>query len=142
MEMYLSHHGVKNQQWGVRNGPPYPIRDPFKKARLMTGKLDPEEYIRAKELKRVYKDGITLPGKEKEYVYQLFDNNLSDEERKKAIVFCNSQYYTYKAINLGHNNYTIIDKYGINNRKVQDEILNDVLTEVIGVNWEDYDEPV
>lgn len=23
--MYLMHHGVKGQQWGVRNGPPYPI---------------------------------------------------------------------------------------------------------------------
>ena len=24
---YLAHHGVKGQQWGVRNGPPYPIED-------------------------------------------------------------------------------------------------------------------
>lgn len=24
---YLKHHGVKGQQWGVRNGPPYPIED-------------------------------------------------------------------------------------------------------------------
>lgn len=23
----LEHHGVKGQQWGVRNGPPYPIED-------------------------------------------------------------------------------------------------------------------
>lgn len=23
---FLEHHGVKNQKWGVRNGPPYPIR--------------------------------------------------------------------------------------------------------------------
>ena len=23
----LSHHGVKGQEWGVRNGPPYPIED-------------------------------------------------------------------------------------------------------------------
>ena len=22
---YLAHHGVKGQQWGLRNGPPYPI---------------------------------------------------------------------------------------------------------------------
>ena len=25
MNNYLSHHGVKGQQWGVRHGPPYPI---------------------------------------------------------------------------------------------------------------------
>lgn len=27
MSNYLVHHGVKGQQWGVRNGPPYPIED-------------------------------------------------------------------------------------------------------------------
>lgn len=25
--MYLMHHGVKGQKWGVRNGPPYPLKD-------------------------------------------------------------------------------------------------------------------
>ena len=25
--MYLMHHGIKGQKWGVRNGPPYPIED-------------------------------------------------------------------------------------------------------------------
>ena len=24
---YLAHHGIKGQQWGVRNGPPYPLKD-------------------------------------------------------------------------------------------------------------------
>lgn len=28
---YLMHHGVKGQQWGVRNGPPYPIETGYKK---------------------------------------------------------------------------------------------------------------
>ena len=27
MEYELYHHGIKGQQWGVRNGPPYPIED-------------------------------------------------------------------------------------------------------------------
>lgn len=25
MEYYIAHHGTKGQQWGVRNGPPYPL---------------------------------------------------------------------------------------------------------------------
>ena len=24
---YLTHHGIKGQKWGVRNGPPYPLKD-------------------------------------------------------------------------------------------------------------------
>lgn len=25
---YLAHHGIRGQQWGVRNGPPYPLKNP------------------------------------------------------------------------------------------------------------------
>lgn len=25
---YLAHHGIKGQHWGVRNGPPYPLKPP------------------------------------------------------------------------------------------------------------------
>ena len=28
--MYLSHHGIEGQRWGVRNGPPYPLNDKHK----------------------------------------------------------------------------------------------------------------
>ena len=28
---YLSHHGIKNQRWGVRNGPPYPLNEKVSK---------------------------------------------------------------------------------------------------------------
>lgn len=32
MEDYICHYGRKNQKWGVRNGPPYPIEDTVLKA--------------------------------------------------------------------------------------------------------------
>ena len=25
MEYYLKHHGIKGQEWGKQNGPPYPL---------------------------------------------------------------------------------------------------------------------
>lgn len=34
---YLAHHGIKNQQWGVRNGPPYPL-DKKTSAKVKAGK--------------------------------------------------------------------------------------------------------
>lgn len=132
---YLVHHGIKDQEWGVKNGPPYPLSDKAK------DEINNRRNI-INKYKVEYGDGIRLPGKEKEYVYELFDNNLSDKERKDPIVFCDSKYYTYTAINNGHNRYTIINKKGINGRKVPDEDINEVLTELFGVNWEDYDEPV
>lgn len=33
-ELILEHHGVKGQKWGVKNGPPYPIRDDQKVANV------------------------------------------------------------------------------------------------------------
>lgn len=29
-ENYLMHHGIQGQKWGVRNGPPYPLKDTIK----------------------------------------------------------------------------------------------------------------
>lgn len=28
VKTYLAHHGIKGQHWGVRNGPPYPLKQP------------------------------------------------------------------------------------------------------------------
>ena len=43
---YLSHHGIKGQQWGVKNGPPYPIhRDAaYNTANDIYNKLDTFDY--------------------------------------------------------------------------------------------------
>ena len=30
--MYIKHHGIKGQQWGVKNGPPYPLDTPRNRA--------------------------------------------------------------------------------------------------------------
>lgn len=45
-ETYLAHHGIKGQQWGVKNGPPYPIhRDAaYNTANDIYNKLDTFDY--------------------------------------------------------------------------------------------------
>lgn len=37
----LCHHGIRNQRWGVRNGPPYPLDQKIHK-RIVKGKQDRE----------------------------------------------------------------------------------------------------
>lgn len=37
---YLCHHGVKGQEWGVRNGPPYPLERSKKEARAYKRQLN------------------------------------------------------------------------------------------------------
>lgn len=41
---YLSHHGVKGQEWGVRNGPPYPIEDKVAKKKTIAYSANKETY--------------------------------------------------------------------------------------------------
>lgn len=46
---YITHHGILNQKWGVRNGPPYPLS-----SKVSTGS-------RLKKPKDQTKDGIVIP---------------------------------------------------------------------------------
>lgn len=35
--MFIQHHGIKGQQWGIRNGPPYPINKEKKRLTIKKG---------------------------------------------------------------------------------------------------------
>lgn len=37
----LMHHGVKGQKWGVRNGPPYPLKN----SKLSNRKMSPDKFL-------------------------------------------------------------------------------------------------
>lgn len=102
---------------------------------LRTGELSAEEYAIAKEYWNRLTEYPDLSGKEKEYIYELFDNNLSDEEKQMALVcrpFGNNRYY---AVHKGHNQYKI---YNVEPIEQTDNIVDEVLTEMFGSDWKRY----
>lgn len=99
-----------------------------------TGELSSEEYAIATEYWKKLKE-YPLDGKEKERIYELFDNNLSAEEKQMALVnrpFGNNRYY---AVHKGHNQYKI---YNVEPIEHTDNIVDEVLTEMFGYNWQRY----
>ena len=51
---------------------------------------------------------LVLPQKEKEWVYQELDNNLSDKEKTSPMVCKPIGDYYYHAVNIGHNRYPLL----------------------------------
>lgn len=95
-----------------------------------TANMSTEEYARAKKLwKQV--DELELVQREKEYVYEELDNNLTAEERESAIVRRSIGNYAYTAVNKGHNQYKIYKKESI-------EPIDKIMDEVLDFDWRKY----
>lgn len=61
---YLCHHGIKNQRWGVRNGPPYPLGGGDYSSEEMSAlkkeRRFPNSLYKKKHFDTVIKEGTTL----------------------------------------------------------------------------------
>lgn len=97
--------------------------------RFRTANMPEDEYWRAKYLWQNTAE-IDLPQKEKEYVYEELDNNLTIEEKESCIVTRAIENKVYKAINRGHNQYKIIDVYMIEPDDITDQIAMQVIQEM------------
>ena len=73
-------------------------------------------------------------------MYEELDNILSTEEKELSVVSRAIDNYRYTAIHKGHNEYKIIDRERIGRKFPVEPIIAEVLSEVIGPDWEDYDE--
>lgn len=105
------------------------------KYRLKTGKMSSGEYYLAKKYWNEVEE-LDLPQKEREYVYEQFDEWLTDEEKQSAIVRKAIGNYYYQAVHLGHNQYKIFIKERI---VPYEDWFDEVMTEVIGPDWRRYD---
>lgn len=124
----IMHYGKKGMHWGIRN------------VYYKSGEMSQEEYIRACDLWNKTPEFPGLSRSEKEWVYENFDNNLSDEEKTFAIVSRPFDNYHYTAIHKGHNQYKIIDRERVEPPRNWEEQLDDILTEVVGKDWRQYND--
>ncbi len=87
-------------------------RAAYAKRHQKTGKLTPEEYAAYRqELKAASgKKQITLPKDEYAEVMSELNTNLTEEDRKHAVLVKHIGNYEYTIVNRGFNNYTVIKK--------------------------------
>ncbi len=115
------------------------LRDVFAKRTIYplfrTGGMAPEDYALAKEMWNKVEE-LDLPQKEKEWVYQELDNNLTAEEKKDYIVCKAIGDYYYRAVNKGHNQYKIFKKEPID---PYTDWMDEVMSEIFGRNWRNFD---
>ena len=99
------------------------------------GDFSTEEYASAIEMWRKLEEYPDLSPKEKEWVYEMFDNNLTNEEKTSALVCRPFGDYRYYAVNKGHNQYKIYNKEPI---EPTAGVVDEVLTEMFGSDWRNY----
>lgn len=104
-----------------------------------TANMSPDEYARAKDAWNKLEEAPNLTQSEKERIYELFDENLTIEEKESHLVNRPFGDHRYYAVNKGHNQYKIYKKEPIDSySEVLDTIENEVLTEMFGADWRDY----
>lgn len=147
---YISHHGVKGQHWGIRNGPPYPLyksikslssNNIFKNERFKSFKIsNSEKSIANEEWNR--QKGIKLGANEHAKVVSALNRKLSSKSDVRAIEYVASGNYNYRVIVKDYGEYKVLDKARIAGTKPanNDELIDDILSEVVGPDWRYYDE--
>ena len=54
--LYIAHHGIKGQRWGVQNGPPYPLDAGHDYSKAENRKMT-EENLKTAEIRNMEKFG-------------------------------------------------------------------------------------
>lgn len=111
---YLKHHGRKGQKWGLRNGPPYPLKPGAESA---AEKRASATYGKAVK-KKVKYGGIT----EEEYARMTsYKNEKQLEQQVAAAVAYDKNFNGRSNTNADASSMTTADLTAYNNRRAQEE---------------------
>ena len=92
----LYHYGIKDQKWGVKNGPPYP--------------LDPSKRKSGSNLNASSLPTVRLPKAEYAHVMSEIATNISNEQREQKVFSKYIGNFIYTVENNFDNTYRVIDK--------------------------------
>ena len=84
---YLSHHGIKNQKWGVRHGPPYPLSSSTHK-NVIAGKINRQAIVEKRKenrRKKILHDPKKLYSHASEFSKEELDQALEKIKTMKEI---------------------------------------------------------
>ena len=107
------------------------------RVRLKTGQMDAATQAEAKRLWKAVQE-IEYKNNSKEVLISEFDYWLTAEEKSKSIVSHVYGNYEYTAVNGGHGNYKFFKERYIRGTGTREEWMDEVLSEVIGDDWEKY----
>lgn len=142
---YLNHHGTKGMHWGIKNGPPYPLKRNSGSANLSSSKIH-FKFPEMSEDNRRYANrlwnnnvGIKPEFNSTSSVLSMFTNTLSSDEKEEPIVRGFLGDYLYTGINRGYEDYKIISEERIERPAGRPKgVVDDVLSSIFGWDWEDF----
>ena len=115
----ISHHGVEGQQWGVKNGPPYPID---KNSSPKRSKDKKELASRAREMTtQELRDALDRLNLEKRYVSELYVPGAKDYISAKLRKYGDQTLDTLAKEATKGFAKSIFDKNGNNDKKKKDD---------------------
>ena len=100
--LYLVHHGIKDQRWGIQNGPPYPLKTDDRS----TPTIDYDKInLSAKSLPT-----IRLPIQEYAHIMSEVATHISNKQRQQSVFRKNIGQYSYTFENRFDGTYRVIGK--------------------------------
>lgn len=118
---YLSHHGIKGQKWGVRHGPPYPIKSGIMPKGTVVATTTPSPLYSGLLAKRMY----TYDPKN-EHDTKVYTGPFAKytKDRFGGVKLYNAKYETVKDLKIAGKEDQIDDAYEIakNSKQAQNDL--------------------
>lgn len=98
-QKYLTHHGIKGQKWGVKNGPPYPLGATIHKMVVRQGKTEDKDPVKQKHsVKKSTEKSLSdmtlgeIKGTHRAKIDQILHSGASQKDIDTELKIENSRY--------------------------------------------------